>query len=186
MLLDEFLPAYDVVSRYGIDVAASAERTFAAAREVDLGESRLVRTLFTLRELPQRLVGTRRAEQVHFGVTLAGLEEMGFVRLAERPGQEMVFGLVGRFWRPTAGLLRVDVEGFRSFTQPGYARAAWNIAVEPRGPEAARVTTETRVQCTDASSRRVFKAYWALIGPFSGLIRGALLSAIRSSAESPL
>ena len=184
MLLDEFLPEYDVVSRYGVDVAAAPERTYAALREVDLGDSLLVRTLFTLRELPQRLVGAPRGARVRFRVTLAGLEEMGFVRLAERPGAEMVLGLVGKFWRPTADLRRVDVSGFRAFAEPGYARAAWNIAVEARGPGASRVTTETRVLCTDASSRRLFKAYWTLIGPFSGLIRGALLGAIRSGAES--
>jgi hypothetical protein len=48
--------------------------------------------------------------------------------------------------------------------------------------EDGTLTTETRVQLTDANARRAFRRYWLVIRPFSGLIRRAWLRAIAQRA----
>ena len=45
------------------------------------------------------------------------------------------------------------------------------------------LATETRVLCLDTASRRRFRLYWTLIGPFSGLIRKDILRSIKRQAE---
>ena len=55
MLIDEFLSHYDAVERHHIDVHAPPKQVYEAVRALDLSESRIIRWLFTLRELPGRL-----------------------------------------------------------------------------------------------------------------------------------
>lgn len=50
-LLDEVMPVYDVVERHHIHVAAPAEVTLAAACEMDLQQSAIVRAIFRAREV---------------------------------------------------------------------------------------------------------------------------------------
>ena len=52
MLIDEYLPQYDVVERHATVVRASAARVYAALRTADLAASPLVRLLLALRALP--------------------------------------------------------------------------------------------------------------------------------------
>jgi hypothetical protein len=57
-----------------------------------------------------------------------------------------------------------------------------NFRLEDEG-ETCLVSTETRVQTTDASSRRRFAMYWFVIYPGSALIRRMWLRAIKRRAE---
>ena len=50
-LLDRFMPTYDIAERHHIEVGAPAEITFAAARDMDLNQSRIVRAVFRTREV---------------------------------------------------------------------------------------------------------------------------------------
>src|SRR5262245_65041837 len=50
-LLDRFVPKYEVVERHRVRVAAPPELAFAAARDVDLLQSRVIRAIFRGREL---------------------------------------------------------------------------------------------------------------------------------------
>jgi hypothetical protein len=45
------------------------------------------------------------------------------------------------------------------------------------------LATETRVHVPDLVSRRRFRRYWRVIGPFSGLIRVLVLRAAKRRAE---
>ena len=173
MLIDRHLAAPDVRSRHEVEVNATPERVWAAIDALDPASSPVVRVLMALRSLPARL--TRRAARPPR--TLRG----GFVLLDQALGDEIVLGLVGRFWSPAGGLLRVEPSAFAGFDLPGYAVAACNVTVRGDGP--VRLATETRVRCTDDAARRRFRAYWALVGPFSGLIRRDMLRAIRRAAE---
>lgn len=181
MLIDDFLPAFDVTERHQIIIQAPPAQVYHALRTADFGRPLLVRTLLALRALPSWLRRPRR----HRGqrqITLATFLQNGFVLLAVRPGQEIVLGLVGRFWTPTGGLEQSGPEAFQSESRPGLAKAAWNFTFEPFG-QATKVVTETRVQCTDGQSRRRFRAYWLLIRPFSGLLRRLMLRTLRQAAE---
>jgi hypothetical protein len=171
-LADRYLPTYDVVMRHERCVAVPAATAWAALQRADLGDSPVTRALLTLRGL--RRPGARR-------LTLATLPDAGFVRLDERPDGEVAFGLVGRFWTPSGGRHRITAGEFRDFARPGYAKAVWTFSVAEQAGT-TRLATETRVACTDRASRRRFRIYWALVGPFSGLIRRAMLRAVAREA----
>ena len=183
MLIDRFLPGPEVRSGHEIDVNAPAERVWAAARTLDLARSPVVKVLFGLRSLPGLLSRARPGRRA-LGMNMEGLLRTGFVLLDEAPGDEVVLGLVGRFWTPSGGIIRVAPEEFASFDRPGFAVAAWNFTV--RGPAAGpvRLATETRVRLTDPASRRSFRRYWTVVGPFSGLIRREMLRTVRRAAET--
>lgn len=183
MLIDRFLPEPEVRSHHETGVNAPAERAWAAVRTLDLARSPVVKVLFGLRSLPGLLSRASPARR-GLGLDMDGLLRTGFVLLDEAPGDEVVLGLVGRFWTPSGGIVRVAPEEFASFDRPGFAVAAWNFTL--RGPAAGpvRLATETRVRLTDASSRRRFRAYWTIVGPFSGLIRHEMLRTVRRAAET--
>lgn len=181
-LLDAALPRWDAVERHETLVRADPARVWEAGRALDLSRSPLVRVLFALRSLPALFTASARREKA-LGATMEGLLRSGFVLLGERPEEEMLLGLVGRFWTPSGGIVRVSAEEFHAFRSPGYARAAWNFTLAPAGGGVVRLATETRVLCTDPASRRSFLRYWRVVGPFSALIRIEMLRTLRKAAE---
>jgi hypothetical protein len=171
MLLDEFLPEWDVRRIHATDVAAAPARVFAAVRRLDLGGSPINRALFLARGMVAR------------GLKLSDLMARGFVLLGEDPPHELVLGLVARPWTLMGGIRRLDASGFRRFDRPGYARIGWSFGVGARG-RVSRLTTETRIRCTDDASRRKFRWYWRVVGPFSGVVRREALLLIKRDAEA--
>ncbi len=176
MLIDDFLPVYDVVARYITEVNAPIERVYAAVHGVDLSQSRITGWLLALR-------GLRRPSR-KTALTLADFIEGGFIPLGEERPRELLLGLIGKFWTPTGCVQRLDADGFRRFAQPGFAKAAWNFSLEPLSATRTRLATETRVHCTDARSRRRFRLYWFFVGPFSGWMRKEALRLIKRAAET--
>lgn len=182
MLIDEYLPAYDVTEQHYLDIQAPVEKIYAAAYELDMSRSRWIRGLFLLRGLPAFLFS--RQQRGHgLGLHMAGLLKSGFVFLGEMPPQELVLGLVGKFWTTSGCPQRLDAAGFQNFTTPGFAKAVWNFSLERRAAQVTRLHTETRVLCLDAVSRRRFRFYWFFIRPFSGLVRMEILRALKRNAE---
>ncbi len=172
MLIDEYLPLYDVNEQHRITIHAPAERVYGAIRALDISEARLTRLLFRLRGLPcpPRL-------------TLDDFLKMRFILLGECPGEELLLGLVGKFWTPAGKLRRLEPEEFTDFNERGYAKAAWNFSLTQQANGVVSLATETRVLCTDSASRRRFRLYWTLIGAFSGLVRHEILQSIKRNAE---
>lgn len=183
MLIDEYLPAYDVTEHHYLDIQAPVEKIYAAAHELDMSPSRWIRGLFLLRGLPAFLF-SRRHSQAGLGLNLAGLHRSGFIFLGEIPQQEIVLGLIGKFWTPSGGIQRLNAAGFQNFTTSGFAKAVWNFSLEFRTADVTRLHTETRVLCLDAASRKRFRFYWLFIRPFSGLVRMEILRALKRSAEN--
>jgi hypothetical protein len=121
----------------------------------------------------------RRAWRRGSGTLPERLVRFGFTKLAEDPGRELVFGLAGRFWRPAGGLRHLpDTAAFEAFAEDRCVKAAWNLRVEDIGESESEFSTETRIQYFGASARRTFRAYWTLVGPFSGFLRRALLRSV--------
>lgn len=172
MLIDDYMPAFDVSERHAVKVRAPLDEVYAQVRRLDMSDAKLMKLLFRLRGLP--------APQ---HLTLDDLLKIRFCILDERVGDEFLLGLVGRFWTPTGKLIRVKPESFREFDQVGYAKAAWNFHLAPLSDGTVRLTTETRVQCTDKVSRRQFRLYWMLVGSFSALIRKEMLRTLKRNAE---
>ena len=48
------------------------------------------------------------------------------------------------------------------------------------------LSTETRIKCFGRAALWKFRVYWSLIGPFSGLIRKAILKQVKTEAEAVL
>lgn len=103
--------------------------------------------------------------------------------LDEKPNEEIVIGIIGKFWQLTGNIQHISPEHFVEFEERGFAKAAWNFFLKPEGVNKTLLTTETRIHCSDESSRRKFKRYWAFIGPFSGIIRKEMLRIIKRDAE---
>jgi hypothetical protein len=181
VLIDRFMPEFDISEHHLLRIEASPERAFDAARGVDLARSKTIRALFAARGLPALLRGRRSGPRT---MTLDDLVRAGFVWLAEEPPTEMVLGVAGSFWRPKGGVVRIDADDFESFRRDGLAKGVWNFRVVPVDEATSIVTTETRVQVPDEDSRHRFLLYWAAIGPFSGLIRKQALALIKADAEA--
>lgn len=171
MLIDEFLSDYDFVETHDISIRASAADIYRVTDEIDFTESPTIKFLFWLRGM-----STSNA-------TLRSLKQSRFEILGETPGRELLLGLVGKFWTPRGEMQKIDAVSFKKFDSVGYAKAVWNFAVREDDGK-TRLTTETRIKCTDPESRRKFGFYWILIRPFSGLIRMEMLRLIKKRAES--
>jgi hypothetical protein len=189
MLIDEFLPAYDVVERHRTCVRASPAAVYEALTHADLAGSPIIRLLLGLRMLPLLIVAPAsfvRAASSRAGraITLRDFEARGFKVLADDPPREILIGVVGTFWTAAGERRHVDATTFKGPQPAGTARAAWNFRIVPDGADRCVVTTETRVQCADARSRRRFRWYWLIVRPGSGLIRRLMLRAIRRHAEA--
>ncbi len=170
MLIDLFLPEYDFSETHNIKIRATAENVFRALNEVDLCESAVIRWLFRLRGLPTRAMTLREMKRLRFEV------------LGESENRELVLGLAGRFWTIKGDLRKISSQNFREFNEKGFAKAAWNFLLDEAKGETC-LTTETRIKCLDAESRKKFGFYWTLIQPFSALIRKEILKTIKQRAE---
>ena len=181
MLIDRFLPDYDVVEHHAVDVDAPVDEAYRAVKELDLARSPVALALLFVRGLPHLFTG---AVKPKLRLQLDDIVESGFVVLAEEPGQELVLGIVGKFWQLSSGVHRIRPEEFVGFDTPGFAKAAWNFVVSARPGGGSRVETETRIVSTNDDARRQFSRYWWLIGRFSALIRRIVLGQIKREAEA--
>ena len=182
MLIDTFLQNPDAAELHTIEIDAPRDAVYHALRTTNLADSVVIKSLLALRTLPGLLRRGRRPRTRPPMLTLDRLLQSGFGLLAEEPGREIVIGVAGRFWRPIDNTLPFDVRNFRGAVRPGCARAVWNFSVQEKSDGWTVLSTETRVVCGDAGSRRRFRAYWLVVRPFSGLIRMLMLRAIRKSA----
>jgi hypothetical protein len=183
LTLDDFLPEFDANEIHSTRVAASPADTLAAARALTPREVPLTGALMALRRLPARVRGrsggsSRRAPDASI---LDQMTRGGFTLLDER-ADELVLGVVGRFWTANGGIRPVTRDEFVPFDEPGFAKAVVNFRVEGV-PGGTVLTTETRIRGTDDEASKKFRRYWRIVMPGSALIRRAWLRAIRRRAE---
>ncbi len=154
-----------------ISVAGRLEEIYRAAYEVDFADSFTIRWLLRLRGISSE------------NFSLRGIERSIFRKLGENPGGELVFGLIGGFCTIFGDLEAIrSTPDFCEFQKPGCAKAVWNFSIIEEGDK-SRLTTEIRIRWLDEASRLKFGRYWALIRPFSGLIRMEMLKFIKRKAE---
>jgi len=177
--MDRFLPQYDLSERHETPVKAPAPVTYAAAREVDIQRSPLVRAVFQSRKILFRSQGQEMARRPF----LEQVRGMGWGLLAEVPGRALVFGAVTRPWEPTVRFHPLPPAQFAAFRRPGWAKIVWTLEVDPAGAERSVFRTQTRVATTDAAARSRFRQYWAAVSPGILLIRQQALGLVRGDAE---
>ena len=127
-LLDEFIPAYEVVERHHVRVAAPAAIALAAACDMDLAQSAIIRGIFKSRELilcahPDKVRSPR--------TLLAWAKELGWAVLAEIPDREVVLGAVTRPWDANPVFRPLPPQEFAGFHEPGYAKIVWTLRADP-------------------------------------------------------
>lgn len=176
--IDVHLPKYDFSASYKTLINAPRPIVYECFLHSDFSElwlTRLLMTLRTGRRMPRRRVARDLRQR---------LQGTGFVILEEVPADEIVIGVAGRFWRLDGGRC-MDLAGadFVDFSTQGYAKVAWNFRLRSKLPEATTLSTETRIQCIGRAALWKFGIYWSLVGPFSGLIRKAILQQVKSKAE---
>jgi hypothetical protein len=172
ILIEQVMPDYDRRELHHRETSASSSALWEAVHELRVKELIAMRVLMGIRTLG-RGVGDG-------GLTvLAGFEQMGFRKIAETPGRELVVAGIGRFWTPSGGLRRVrGREHFTDFREPGYAKVAFNFRLGD-----GELSTETRIGATDQHARRRFGLYWLAVRPGSGLIRRGWLGSIEKRAQ---
>jgi hypothetical protein len=179
-LLDGFMPDYEVADRHHIRVAAPANVTLAAAREMDLLHMPAVRAIVTAREL---ILGAERDTSTRPRGLLAETLSIGWGLLAEVPDREVVVGAVTRPWEPNVTFRPIPPDEFAAFAEPGYVKIVWTLRADPVDAYRSIFRTETRVIATDAVARTKFRRYWSFLSPGIILIRRLSLRPLKADAE---
>ena len=140
-LLNELMPVYDVAERHETLVRAAPDAVYSALREADMASGLVPRILLALRALPGAILSPRathrerevaQAAQGTSAVRLANFERHGFRVVAERAPEELVIGVLGRFWTATGRLdPGVSRDDFIAGPPRGWALAGWSFRVIP-------------------------------------------------------
>jgi hypothetical protein len=179
-VLDRFMPVYEVRGRHQIHVTAPAATTLAAARDMDLLQSPVVRAIIKGREL---ILGATPDTRPRPRGLLAEVQALGWGVLADVPGREVVVGAVTQPWKANVVFRALPPDEFAIFDEPGYAKIAWTLRADPVGPTESLFSTETRVVSTDAVARARFRWYWSFFSPGMILIRWLSLRPLKAEAE---
>ena len=197
MIEEQLLPRYDVSDGVAVVVQADAPRTWDALLEVDLielGRRRpLIGMLGALRALPElvgQLVHGEPPSRALERITLRDMSALpreggGWVLLSERSGEEIAFGLVGKFWRPVIDYADISAGDFAEFSEPGYAKTIYALSLKPLADGAGTLLSAVmRTATTDERARRWFRRYWALgVGSGAHVLASGLIEAARDRAE---
>lgn len=183
LLIDRFLPSFQFAEHHQQLVRAdSAAQVLEAVEQVIVRPDPWIERLIAVREWPARSLAKWLSKPalapVSFGYA-------NFTRLGKTEGEEIAFGLAGRFWQLDYGLLQVrDANHFEEIQGP--PKLVMNFQVAPEN-DLWLLSTQTRVHCPSPEDLNRFRLYWLLIRPASGLIRRRLLSKIAAEMRiSPL
>jgi hypothetical protein len=176
LLLDQFMPEYEVADCHQISVDAPVELTFAAATNLDLQQSATIRAIFRAREL---ILGSEQIKAALPPPLLEWAKALGWGVLAEVPGREVVMGAVTRPWEKNVVFRTLPPFEFANFHEPGYVKIAWTLRADRLSASQSIVRTETRVTTTDLLARTKFRRYWAFLSPGILLIRRIALSMVK-------
>jgi hypothetical protein len=179
-LLDRFMPAFEIAERHHRRVKAQADIAFAAACEVELERSRIIRGIFRSREI---MLGADREKTERPRGLVAFTSAIGWAVLADVQGREIVMGSVTQPWRPSPTFRTLTPESFAAFDEPDYVKIAWTLRADPLGTYESVVGTETRVITTDRRARTKFRRYWSIFSPGIVLIRRIALGLVAAEAE---
>ncbi len=110
----------------------------------------------------------------------------GFAVLVDDPPREVVVGAVVRALRPDVPARDVgDEAAFSEFSEPGYVKVVWSLAIAARGTLASRVTWEVRAHAT---SERTARAWWLrsrILGRVARRVRRGILAGLVRELGTP-
>jgi hypothetical protein len=197
MLMDEFMPVYDVSDAVANVVAADLAITWTALMDVDLievGRQRpLVAALGALRTLPDVVtcllhgeLPSRPPEHMRLrDLAALPMNAGGWGVLGEREQGEIALGLIGKFWRPVIEFAPVSSAAqFRDFAEPGFAKTIYSLSTRALEPGRTLLSGAMRTMTTDDTARRWFRRYWTFgVGSGAHVLVNGLLDVTREMAE---
>jgi hypothetical protein len=196
MLVDEFLPVFDVSDSVAVVVHADVATTWRELLEIDLidvGRRRpIVAALGALRMLPEivsHLLHGEAPAEPPSRMRLTDMSQLpmnkgGWVLLGEVPFEQIALGLVGKFWRPVIEFATVTRPQFREFSTPGFAKTVYALSVSRIDSHRTLLTATMRTATTDAHARRWFWRYWTFgVGSGAHVLVHGLVDLVREKAE---
>ena len=186
MRLDDYLPKYEFNEIHAITINAPSEQVFTAIKQLTPADlSPLIFMMLDVRNLPAKLIGKHAPAVNQPEPFLDQLFRGGFIPLAEDTDKEIVFGLVGQFWKLIGGEEPhiPNPEAFLAFEDPAFAKVAANLLVSEDLRGRTCCSTETRIHVPEPITRRKFGFYWRVISMGSAFIRMLWLKAIKRKAE---
>jgi len=182
-LIDRYVPTWSFSELHSVAVDATPELILSAVLAYRSESDPFFRVMIGLRELPARIIsalsGKKPMPERAFGID--------DFTILDQDDREVVFGLIGQFWRPDFGLAEVqDGVAFEAFQKAGFVKLAMNFSTIRQGDGRIKLSTETRAFCPDPISRRRLMPYWYAVRPVSGLIRGRILASVKRSSEAML
>lgn len=187
-LIEQAMPAPDYLLTEELVIPAPAAAAFDAVSTFDFTtiHDPLTRAAFWVRALPQRL--SRRSSPrrpTRFALTdlIIGTN---WVLLGQRPGQEIAFGAVGRFWTPVVRWQAVTPREYAEFDRARWGKIAMSFTVLPYGGRRSVVAYEVRISFFDDATRRMFDRYWWTVRPFVARVLRSMLHTIRDTAGASL
>ncbi len=152
----------------------------AAAKEMDLLHSPLVRAIIRVREV---LLGARPDDRPRPRGLLAEVQSLGWGILADVPEREIVVGGVTKPWEANPTFRALPPDEFQAFREPDCVKIAWTLRADPLGDAESIFRTETRVMTTDPAARSKFRRYWSFLSPGIIAIRWISLGPLKAEAQ---
>ncbi|MGE3287787.1 MAG: hypothetical protein AB7J32_17070 [Pseudonocardia sp.] len=193
LLIDRYLPRFDVTLIEHSVADAEIAHTWTALREFDLLDvhSPLTDAAMFARGVPAALaarLGHRAPPEPPARLTLVDGPAMeGWLSLGEREGREIAFGAVGRFWQPDIRWYDVSAmtpATFAAFAEPDWGRIAASFSLRPYGRHRTLISYEARTATGDPRSRQRFARYWRVVRPFVRSIMRASVGTLARAAEA--
>jgi hypothetical protein len=178
--LDDVVPEFDHVTRQARVIDAPRAVVWEQLHRLRLRSLPVTMALGAVRALPVLLTGRGRG-----GLDRPFLDVVPIPVLSSEPSSAVVFGGVLQAWRLTGGAPPpvLDAAGVRAFAEPGWVKVAMDFRLTP-AMGGTHLSSETRVQATDAGTRRRFDRYWLVVRPGSSAIRYEVLTAVALKAEA--
>jgi hypothetical protein len=195
-MVDEFLPVYDVSDSVSTVVDADLAVAWQELMDVDLVEVGRQRPMMALLgalrarldvvshvlhgALPDHAPTSLRLRDL----TRIPLGDGGWVLLGERPAEQIAIGLVGKLWRPVASTVKVTPEGFRDFSEPGFAKTVYSFSVGALDERRTLLSSVMRTATTSDDARRRFRCSWTFgIGSGAHVLARSVTDLVREMAE---
>ena len=146
--------------------------------------------LTLLRHLPDVLAGNERA--VRGSDTFLDATPIPVV-FSDEP-RRLVSAGISQAWKISGGSRgpRLTADEFVEWAEPGWIKVEMSFELtdlqltDLPGARGTHLTTETRVDATDADTARAFAPYWRLIRAASALIRREVIAQVKRRAEAEL
>lgn len=173
-----YLPQFQFYEQHRTVINTTCpEKILPAIAGYDVQQDVIVRTLMSVRQLPQKL----RRHTSGSATNPFGLHSF---TLLENTKTELCYGLRGQFWRTDFGLEEVpDRRAYCAALQPGSAKLLMRYQVQQLTTDEYALCTETFIYCPDRTTRLKMAGYWLAIRAGSGWIRQRILKAVKRELE---